>query len=62
MKKSLRFNTVTIELGWFGGNDFVLLGVEIYSIAPEIDLLTLFGFQVAKFCFSVHLDYESAND
>jgi hypothetical protein len=36
------------EAGWFRGEDFVIIKVELFNIQPDIEMLTIFRIQIAK--------------
>ena len=36
------------EAGWFRGEDFVIIKIELFNIQPEIGMLTVFEIQIAK--------------
>ena len=48
-KKNYFYN----EAGWFKGEEFVLIRIELVNIMPEIQMTIIFKIQVAKLVFSI---------
>ncbi len=52
--------TLTVDCGWYDGNDMVLLVLEILKVEPSskgwFSWLTILNIQILKFTFGIMLD------